>query len=279
MVRTINTDNPGIEDLEATANMMLFIVGRSGIPLCDWHLAVCESSKLDSTQYVNHAITAPMPRHMAQELTEYLYDTLNIKPSNSEFYDQNIMLMYTNSEYTDQRKMGVQHWYVNWHAYTSLIDDTVKSIVRDLLKASSPNPPNRLYRGESANFPKVSSTLYRKYDIDDSNFMQEALSNHLRHARQYERIDDEFELQSLIQHFGGRTNLVDFSSSIWVALYFATGGPPSENDLPEDGRLLILDPTENSRYEVFRDADRVNVKLRDRVRSQQSILFPLKAGV
>ncbi len=289
MVRTINTDNPGLEDFEASVGSMLYVVGHSGIPLCDWQLMVCEPSKLDSIQYANRAITSLMPKHMAQEVTKYLDDTLNIKPSNSEFYDQNIMIMYTNSKYSGQGKAGLQRWYVNWHAYTSLIDDTVKRVVRELLEASSTNSPNRLYRGEPANFPKVSSTLYRKYDIDDSGFLQKALANHLLHARQYERIEDDFELQSLIQHFGGRTNLIDFSSSIWVALFFATDSGlsksilrwPSLNEANPptgDGRILVFDPSKNSRYEYFRDADQVSVVAQGRVRNQKSVFVSPTAG-
>ena len=184
-----------------------------------------------------------------------------------------MVVLHINKDSERPEGKDIQRWYVEWHACTSLIDPEIKDLVQTLLNESKEDFPKILYRGEPDFFPKVSSTLYRKYDIDDAEFLQEALGTELRHARYYERIKDDVELQTMIQHFGGRTNLIDFSTSIWVALFFSTHRPPLR-----DGRVLILALSDAGEYEVFDNMDRVHSDARDRIGNQKSVFVSPAAG-
>ena len=49
---------------------------------------------------------------------------------------------------------------------------------------------------------------------------------------------DDFEILTEIQHYGGKTNLIDFTTDYLIALFFACDGHPNEN-----GRVIIQDKT------------------------------------
>ena len=88
-----------------------------------------------------------------------------------------------------------------------------------------------IYRGEAACYPKVSSSLYREYqnfaDHFDVAIVQKAM---LQAAKQFvgEINDDEFLTQ--LQHYGCSTNLIDFTTDLHIALFFACDGHPDEDD-------------------------------------------------
>ena len=273
MVREINMNKPGLEDLEALASFMLSTAARSGLPLSDLSLEFCDTDKREEKDPHKIYSFPALPKHTAQKLAAYLLDTLNIPLTSAEFYEHNVVVLHTDKAIEGAERKEIQRWYVKWHAHSSLIDSEIKPFIQDLLDASVEGFPELIYRGEPFLFPRVSSTLYRKYDIDDVGFLQEALSTELRHAHSYEQITDDVELQSLIQHFGGKTNLIDFSSSIWIALFFATDRPPLG-----EGRLLVLDPSNATEYEVFDDFHRVNAEAQDRVRNQKSIFVSPAVG-
>ena len=96
-----------------------------------------------------------------------------------------------------------------------------------------------IYRGESKCHKKVSSNLYREYeaDIEAENFdiatVQEEI---LREAREYTTHEmTDSEILTELQHHGGKTNLIDFTTDYLVALFFACNGNP---DKP--GRVILL---------------------------------------
>ena len=96
-----------------------------------------------------------------------------------------------------------------------------------------------IYRGESKYHKKVSSNLYREYetDIEAENFdiatVQEEI---LREAREYTTHEmTDSEILTELQHHGGKTNLIDFTTDYLVALFFACNGNP---DKP--GRVILL---------------------------------------
>ena len=64
-----------------------------------------------------------------------------------------------------------------------------------------------------------------------------------------------------IQHFGGSTNLIDFTTDYLIALFFACDG-----DYHEDGRLIFLDRDSNLRTYVHRPRTPLN-----RVVAQKSV--------
>ena len=97
-----------------------------------------------------------------------------------------------------------------------------------------------IYRGESKHFDKVSSNLYRQYKGGDGeNFSIVAIQLEiLERAKKYTTEDDEVEILSELQHYGGKTNLIDFTTDYLTALFFACDGFPLE-----DGRVILLEKT------------------------------------
>ena len=61
----------------------------------------------------------------------------------------------------------------------------------------------------------------------------------LEDAKRYAEKGTNFEILTQLQHFGGKTNLIDFSTDYLVALFFACDG-----SFDEDGRILLLKETE-----------------------------------
>ena len=161
-----------------------------------------------------------------------------------------------------------------------------------------------IYRGEPRHHKedpyneKVSSNLWRKYGIEADHFNMEVVQkNMLAEAKKYihERestevvqtetigetkkyIDEtndnrgDFEILTQLQHYGGKTNLIDFATDYLRALFFACDGSHDEN-----GRIILLQRTEeiNNKYRIQKPQHPQN-----RVISQHSIFVrPLKGYV
>ena len=98
-----------------------------------------------------------------------------------------------------------------------------------------------IYRGESKHFETVSSNLYRVF-LEHKNFDVEAeqldievvQKRMLEEAKKYlRRTSSDCELLVEMQHYGGKTNLIDFTTDHFVALFFACEKFSSEN-----GRII-----------------------------------------
>ena len=83
-----------------------------------------------------------------------------------------------------------------------------------------------IYRGEPEHYKKVSSSLYRKYsDIDAEHFDIEVFQDEmLEAAKGYTSETKEFEILTELQHYGGATNLIDFTTDYLIAFFFACRG-------------------------------------------------------
>ena len=94
-----------------------------------------------------------------------------------------------------------------------------------------------IYRGEPEHYERVSSGLYRQYSkIQGEDFDIEAVQEEmLSDATKYTGQTDEFEILTFIQHYGGKTNLIDFTADFNVAAFFACGSPHDKN-----GRIVFL---------------------------------------
>ena len=130
---------------------------------------------------------------------------------------------------------------------------------------------NYVFRGEAKQYPDVCSGLYRelrgavrlgleidgpaKADLDD--------------AKLYTGIDDDWEVLFHLQHYGGITNLVDFTTDVQVALFFACDGHPRE-----DGRVIILECAD-SEFLTFHQP----TEPEDRAPAQRSVLVRPRHGV
>ena len=79
-----------------------------------------------------------------------------------------------------------------------------------------------IYRGESKHYEKVTSSLYREYiDVEAEHFDLEAVQAEiLSEAKKYTHKTDGFEILAEIHHYGGKTNLIEFTSDYLVALFF-----------------------------------------------------------
>lgn len=97
--------------------------------------------------------------------------------------------------------------------------------------------PEHIFRGEAECHREISSGLHRQlYEIKHQNFdIMEAQKRQLEVARQYTKDADDFAILSQIQHRGGKTNLIDFTTDLNIALFFACYYSPDK-----DGRVIFL---------------------------------------
>ncbi|MDE0313943.1 MAG: tetratricopeptide repeat protein [Candidatus Poribacteria bacterium] len=132
---------------------------------------------------------------------------------------------------------------------------TVLDIISEIEQKS--NGGGYIYRGERKCNPKVSSKLYRDFEIEEEHFnielvqkeMLAAAKRHTGHLPQDFRVDVtalpsfigesteeaiDFEILTEIQHYGGKTNLIDFTTDYFIALFFACDGRYNE-----DGRVIL----------------------------------------
>ena len=120
-----------------------------------------------------------------------------------------------------------------------------------------------IYRGEPETHEeppycgKVSSSLWRKYGLEPEVFNIEIIQKEmLRNAKEYigdmpqdYRVDlaaslkmtqaeadqiIDFEILTEIQHYGGKTNLIDFTTDYFIALFFACDGRHDK-----EGRVIL----------------------------------------
>ena len=129
-----------------------------------------------------------------------------------------------------------------------------------------------IYRGESKCHKKVSSNLYREYedDIEAEYFDIEVVQNEiLKEAREYtsHKMGD-LEILAELQHHGGKTNLIDFTTDYLVALFFACDG-----NRDEPGRVILLQK-ESEAYKVVKPPKTVA-----RAEAQKSVFVQAPKGV
>ncbi len=132
---------------------------------------------------------------------------------------------------------------------------TVQDIISEIEQKSKGG--GYIYRGERKCNPKVSSKLYRDFEIEVEHFnielvqkeMLAAAKRHTGELPQDFRVDVtaslnvggelteetiDFEILTEIQHYGGKTNLIDFTTDYFIALFFACDGR-----YKEDGRVIL----------------------------------------
>ena len=98
-----------------------------------------------------------------------------------------------------------------------------------------------IYRGEPEQYDRVTSSLYRRYkpQIETDNiqtlnigFAQDEM---LEEVKGYAEESSDVDLLTRLQHYGGKTNLIDFTTDCLVALFFACDGGSDD-----DGRVVLL---------------------------------------
>ena len=142
--------------------------------------------------------------------------------------------------------------------------DEVLAIINALARKSV--SANYIYRGETQRYDKVSSSLYREYpDAPDIEAIQGA---YLDEAELYTPETDRFAILTELQHYGGSTNLIDFTTDYLIALFFACDGGHTQ-----DGRIVLLD-----RIGDMREHIRAPQTPARRVLAQKSIFVRPPAG-
>ena len=137
---------------------------------------------------------------------------------------------------------------------SNTLDETqleIRDIINDLEEKGADG--DYIYRGEPEHynetpyFGKISSNLYRQYaeiEVDgfDIEIVQEEI---LTEAEAYSHeTDDSFEILTQLQHYGGKTNLIDFTTDYLIAIFFACD---SSDSLKKDGRIILLQQNEKSK--------------------------------
>lgn len=133
--------------------------------------------------------------------------------------------------------------------------EDVLNVITTLARKSAEG--DYIFRGERDNHrPVVSSRLYRVYTDFGRDFDAEFLQRQiLAEARKYTDDEDFADagnedadkvILAQLQHFGGITNLIDFTTDYLVALFFACDGTPKE-----DGRVVLLERTEERRSYIW----------------------------
>ena len=127
--------------------------------------------------------------------------------------------------------------------------NTVDEILRKIEEKAVPG--EYIYRGESKHFETVSSNLYRvfferaDFDVEAEHFDIEVVQKGmLEEAKKYlRRTGSDCELLVEMQHYGGKTNLIDFTTDCFVALFFACEQFSSENGRFISQRKELLRPS------------------------------------
>ena len=145
------------------------------------------------------------------------------------------------------------------------MDEDIQYRIRDIINEIEDKSADSdyIYRGEPEThegppyYGKVSSSLWREYGIEGENFdieiiqreMLNGAKKHIGDLPQDFRIDlivslnapqeesdktIDFEILTEIQHYGGQTNLIDFTTDYFIALFFACDGHHDE-----DGRVIL----------------------------------------
>ena len=117
---------------------------------------------------------------------------------------------------------------------------------------------NYIYRGEPKYYPKVSSPLYREYEVDiemEHLDIEVAQAQMVEEAKDYiiHDTDKAFEILIQVQHHGGKTNLIDFTTDYLIALFFACDG-----FFDEPGRVILLGERAQRANRVLRPRHAIN---------------------
>ncbi len=93
-----------------------------------------------------------------------------------------------------------------------------------------------IYRGEPEDTGKIFSSLYREFaDCDEELIDLELVQRDMiGEVKQYLYKKNDLDILTELQHYGGKTNLIDFTTNHLIALFFACYGA-----LGEDGRVIV----------------------------------------
>ena len=165
-----------------------------------------------------------------------------------------------------------------------------------------------IYRGEPEEHPEVSSNLWRKYeechyhdDFDIESIQKEIVATAKRHiptlannhvtiplssikvdrksrktvaqaaAVTWRMIEEQHDLERLtdMQHYGGETNLIDFTRDYLIAFFFACN-----DSFDKDGRIIILNSENNEVKRLLKEP----ANPQNRIIAQKSVFIEPPKG-
>ena len=157
----------------------------------------------------------------------------------------------------------------------------ILEIIHKIAKMSADG--DYIFRGEAQCHKKVSSGLYRKLkEVGLLDLGVETIEKkELRYANTYKYTHepDEFKILTDLQHFGGKTNLLDFTTDYHIAIFFACDSFPFK-----DGRVILQDRNGKIKDWVIKPCDldpesRVRVQKSIFVRPPQGFIEPHKDDI
>ena len=115
--------------------------------------------------------------------------------------------------------------------------DELQDLLARLISRAQELGIRGIYRGEPECFPRISSGLYRQlYEINDRGFSIEfAQQRRIELARRYAPHLSDDDILTRLQHLGGKTNLIDFTRDLNIALFFSSYHSPDS-----DGRVILM---------------------------------------
>ena len=187
-----------------------------------------------------------------------------------------------------------------WRKTLTREDKIASDIIFDELEAK--HKDGYLFRGEPEEYESVTSSLYRAtppvaregISVIERDFVNSCLHHCYEGAKiqkwKADGILQEHALKKLseIQHFGGVTNLIDFTTCFYTALFFACDKWPEH-----DGRIIVIhpdlvpalnyvEPTNQDVLIPWGDYDyirRDNGYPRERAEAQKSVFIHAKTGM
>ncbi len=107
-------------------------------------------------------------------------------------------------------------------------------------------------------------------DVRTMNIIELTIIETLRRSIEKDEEAEEVEILTELQHYGGKTNLIDFTTDYLIAIFFACAGHPKEN-----GRVILLQKTDEIEDMIIRPRNP-----RHRVIAQKSVfLHPPKGFI
>ena len=145
---------------------------------------------------------------------------------------------------------------------------TVKDIINEIKKKTVDG--DYIFRGESKCHNEVSSNLYRELKKVKAKYTNIAdfQTEIVNAAKAYTGKSDGFEILTILQHYGGKTNLIDFTTDYYVALFFACYGHPDKS-----GRVVIL-----KKNEMVKEMLRLPSNQEHRVKDQKGVFIEPQKG-
>ena len=116
--------------------------------------------------------------------------------------------------------------------------DELQDLLARLISRAHELGTRGIYRGEPECFPRISSGLYRQlYEIDERYFdIGSAQQRRIELARRYAPHLSHDDVLTRLQHLGGKTNLIDFTRDLNIALFFGSYNSPDKH-----GRVILME--------------------------------------